>query len=146
MDINSSGTGGAEDDNLKLRKEESEVGEDANHSGSRIDSRTGQSKSGIKIGVTSSGGVTSDNSAGLKNDGNDTAYGTPSKTETDKMSTGDKDSQVDSSGKRIRYDSYGNRITTTIGTFSVANRKNLIKNKKAAMSATSDTGGAETAL
>lgn len=41
MDINSSGTGGAEDtNNLKLRKDESEVGEDANHTSSRVDSRT----------------------------------------------------------------------------------------------------------
>ena len=57
-----------------------------------------------------------------------------------------KDGTTDENGKRIRYDKYGNKITTTIGTFSVANRKNLIKNKKAAMSATSDTGGAESPL
>lgn len=40
MDINSSGTGGVEDDNSKMRKDESEVGDDANHSNSRVDSRT----------------------------------------------------------------------------------------------------------
>ena len=57
-----------------------------------------------------------------------------------------KESGIDENGKRIRYDKFGNKITTTVGTFSVANRKNLIKNKKAAMSATSDTGGAESPL
>jgi len=41
MDINSSGTGGPEDDNLNKRKDESEIGDDANHTNSRVDSRTG---------------------------------------------------------------------------------------------------------
>ena len=145
MDINSSGTGGAEDiNNLKLRKDESEVGDDANHTSSRADSRTSQTKASLKVGINSS--VTSGNgdTAGLKNAGDDTAQGTPTKDQSDKLSASGKD--TDENGKRIRYDSYGNRITTTIGTFSVANRKNLIKNRKSAMNATSDTGGAETPL
>ena len=53
-------------------------------------------------------------------------------------------SGMDAQGKRVRYDTYGNKITTTVGTFSVANRKNQIRNRKAAMSVSSaDTGGAE---
>ena len=39
MDINSSGTGAAEDDLMRM-KDESEIGDDANHSNSRVDSRT----------------------------------------------------------------------------------------------------------
>jgi len=48
----------------------------------------------------------------------------------------------DENGKRIRYDKNGNQITTVIGTFSVANRKNLINKKKNAMSVNSDGTGA----
>lgn len=137
MDINSSGTGGAEDDIMKIRKAEKEAANDANM-------RTNQVKAnqGLKVGVTS-GGPANTKPDELKNSGDVTAQGTPSK-ETDKL--GKDGQQIDENGKRIRYDSFGNRITTTIGTFSVANRKNLIKNRKTAMSATSDTGGAETPL
>ena len=53
-----------------------------------------------------------------------------------------KENNTDENGKRIRYDKFGNEITTKIGTFSVANRKNLIK-KKQLSSSQSDTGGAE---
>lgn len=62
------------------------------------------------------------------------------------MAVADTATSVDENGKRIRYDKFGNKITTVIGTFSVANRKNLIKSKKASMSHTSDTGGAESPL
>ena len=56
---------------------------------------------------------------------------------------------MDENGKRIRYDKFGNQITTKIGTFSVENRKAQIKAKKErekAMSMNSDTGGAESPL
>ena len=48
----------------------------------------------------------------------------------------------DENGKRLRFDKNGNQITTVIGTFSVANRKNLINKKKNAMSTNSDGTGA----
>ena len=56
MDINSSGTGGAEDGNLKMSRDESEVADDMVN-----DSRASHSKSdkGHKIGITASGPVTS---------------------------------------------------------------------------------------
>ena len=54
---------------------------------------------------------------------------------------------IDDNGKRIRFDKHGNQIIVTQGTFSVANRKLQIMNKKkAAMSVNSDTGGAESPL
>ena len=56
MDINSSGTGGAEDGNLKMSRDESEVADDMIN-----DSRASHSKSdkGHKIGITTSGPVAS---------------------------------------------------------------------------------------
>ena len=148
MDINSSGTGGAEDGNLKMSRDESEVADDMAN-----DTRANHSKydKGHKLGITTSGPVASkqngndDSSFKKSSGGEETAFQTPLKVQTDFSIS--KESKLDENGKRIRYDSYGNRITTSIGTFSVANRKNLIKNKKMiAQSATSDTGGAETPL
>ena len=69
---------------------------------------------------------------------NDGRSSSASRKNSKSMTQGQK--MFDENGKRIRYDKNGNQITTVIGTFSVANRKNLINKKKNAMS--SDGTGA----
>ena len=136
MDINASGTGGAEDNIIK-DNDESEVADDNNLSQNLLNDTDTSSglpgKKGSKIGGNS-GQVATKESATLEGDttseNNKAAIGRPSSKSTSKtMATSESGGLDQSADKRIRYDMHGNMITTTIGTFSVANRKTLIQKR-----------------
>ena len=129
MDINSSGTGGAEDVNHKIVNDESEVADDqANLSGINDSVTQTPNRKNSKIGGSSGQIATKEHPT--TDDTTEKGSEARNSSASIKKSMAKDGGSVDENGKRIRYDKFGNKITTTIGTFSVANRKNLIKNKK----------------
>jgi hypothetical protein len=113
MDINSSGTGGAEDAIVKGVKDESEVADDTglNNSVGLDDSSQQQlNKKGKKVGGSSGQIATKEHNATDDTTGAAITDSTSGNKNSKSMLI--REGGHDENGKRIRFDKYGNQITT----------------------------------
>lgn len=111
MDINSSGTGGAEDAIVKGVNDESEVADDTGlNSLVGLDDSSQQqlNKKGKKVGGSSGQIATKEHNATDDTTGATITDSTSGKLNSNSKTMSIREGGQDENGKRIRYDKYGN--------------------------------------